>query len=84
VKSDTVGPGEYDIVKPIGATKKGPKWHTESNKKNLKEGLLSTVTPGPGAYNAEKVDIFPIYKYKASSVFVSKVDRDKLYKGAHS
>jgi hypothetical protein len=29
--------------------------------------------PGPGHYNAEKVDIFPIYKYKPSSVFVSKV-----------
>lgn len=45
---------------------------------------MDTVTPGPGAYNAEKVDIFPIYKYKASSVFVSKVDRDKNLRGAHS
>ena len=32
--------------------------------------------PGPGHYNAEKVDIFPIYKYKPSSVFVSKVERN--------
>lgn len=32
--------------------------------------------PGPGHYNAEKVDIFPIYKYKPSSVFVSKVARE--------
>jgi hypothetical protein len=32
--------------------------------------------PGPGYYNAEKVDIFPIYKYKPSSVFVSRVGRD--------
>jgi hypothetical protein len=35
-----------------------------------------TSVPGPGHYNAEKVDIFPIYKYKPSSVFVSKVARD--------
>jgi hypothetical protein len=26
-KKDTVGPGEYEVVKPLGATKKGPTWH---------------------------------------------------------
>ena len=27
LKYDTVGPGDYEIVKPIGAAKKGPTWH---------------------------------------------------------
>lgn len=31
VKQDTVGPGQYDINKGIGATKKGPTWHAPSN-----------------------------------------------------
>lgn len=38
--------------------------------------LVPVNVPGPGHYNADKVDIFPIYKYKPSSVFVSKVARD--------
>lgn len=33
------------------------------------------TTPGPGYYQAEKVEVFPIYKYKQSSMFASKVDR---------
>jgi hypothetical protein len=33
------------------------------------------ATPGPGYYQAEKVEVFPIYKYKQSSMFASKVDR---------
>lgn len=41
---------------------------------------LDKEIPGPGHYNAEKVDIFPIYKYKPSSVFVSKVARDTHHK----
>ena len=32
-------------------------------------------TPGPGHYLAEKTDLAPIYKYKQSSMFASKVDR---------
>lgn len=32
--------------------------------------------PGPGSYNPDKADIFPIYKYKGSGVFLSKVHRD--------
>jgi Sperm-tail PG-rich repeat len=80
VKSDTVGPGEYEVIKPLGATKKGPSWHVSKNQN--KKALTTSVTegsvdiPGPGHYNAEKVDIFPIYKYKPSSVFVSKVARE--------
>jgi hypothetical protein len=41
-------------------------------------------TPGPGHYNGDKVDVFPIYKYKPSSVFVSKVERDKNMKSLKS
>ncbi len=42
-----------------------------------KTGPVDTRPPGPGHYNADKSDIFPIYKYKPSSVFVSKVERSK-------
>ena len=30
---------------------------------------------GPGQYNLDKVEAFPVYKFKESSVFVSKVER---------
>ena len=36
---------------------------------------MDVNTPGPGYYQAEKSDIAPIYKYKQTSVFASKVDR---------
>jgi len=77
VKHDTVGPGEYDIVQPSNSLKKGPKWVApDNNKKKVVPSTADTDIPGPGHYNAEKVDIFPIYKYKPSSVFVSKVARE--------
>lgn len=78
VKSDTVGPGEYEVVKPLADSKKGPTWHLPTKKPKPVPTTtdLEKEIPGPGHYNAEKVDIFPIYKYKPSSVFVSKVARD--------
>jgi len=78
VKSDTVGPGEYEVVKPLVDSKKGPTWHLPTKKPKPVPTTtdLEKEIPGPGHYNAEKVDIFPIYKYKPSSVFVSKVARD--------
>ena len=30
---------------------------------------------GPGQYNLDKVEAFPVYKFKPSSMFVSKVER---------
>jgi hypothetical protein len=65
-------------VKPITAAKKGPAWHPPTKKQKPVPSTtdLEKELPGPGHYNAEKVDIFPIYKYKPSSVFVSKVARD--------
>ena len=35
VKSDTVGPGNYDVVKGLGAEKKGPTWHVPKNKRKV-------------------------------------------------
>jgi hypothetical protein len=40
--------------------------------KNLQS---NSDTPGPGYYLAEKVEVVPVYKYKQSSMFASKVDR---------
>ena len=34
-KNDTVGPGKYDVVKSLGAEKKGPSWHVPTNKKKV-------------------------------------------------
>ena len=77
VKQDTVGPGEYEIAKPIADQKKGPTWHLPKNNKKPVPTTsdFKQEIPGPGHYNAEKVEIFPIYKYKESSVFASKVAR---------
>jgi len=72
-----VGPGNYDVIKSLGESKKGPTWHKNKNERKPIPGDTKEDPPGPGYYNAEKVDIFPIYKYKPSSVFVSKVARDK-------
>ena len=80
VGKDTVGPGKYEVVKEIAkeVQTKGPTWHKPlSRKKALTSSETPIDIPGPGHYNAEKVDIFPIYKYKPSSVFVSKVHRDQ-------
>ena len=35
VKDDRVGPGKYDVVKPLGSTKKGPTWHASKNQSKL-------------------------------------------------
>lgn len=83
VGKDTVGPGTYDVVKNLTEGKKGPSWHLPKHQKKAGASTLvdntktTVLAPGPGHYNAEKVDIFPIYKYKPSSVFVSKVGRDQ-------
>lgn len=71
-----MGPGNYEVVKGIGVERKGPVWKLPTSKSKIPVPNEKTA-PGPGYYNAEKVDVFPIYKYKPSSVFVSKVDRDK-------
>lgn len=78
-----VGPGSYDVTKGLTASKKGPTWHLPSNKPKVPPATDTATIPGPGYYNVEKVEVFPIYKYKPSSVFVSKVNRvaqKSLYK----
>jgi Sperm-tail PG-rich repeat len=88
MKTDTVGPGDYDINRNLG-NRRGPQWHAP---RQTKKSALSTLannrsttvlagvggndpTPGPGYYLAEKAEVFPLYKYKQSSAFASKVDR---------
>ena len=80
VKKDTVGPGNYEVVKSLSSTKKGPTWHVSKNQRKVVPGADKVDPPGPGYYNSDKVDIFPIYKYKPNSVFVSKVDRENANK----
>jgi len=61
VKNDTVGPGEYDIPRTIGAQKKGVvQWQAprQARKPGLSSlvsntiapGNVSSQTPGPGSY----------------------------------
>ncbi len=35
---------------------------------------------GPGQYNVDKVEAFPVYKFKPSSMFASKVERVNYWK----
>jgi hypothetical protein len=89
-KNDTVGPGEYEAPRALGNSRRGMRWQAPKNSKNKGMAALGTRnstsavgvtgvgvdTPGPGHYLAEKTDLAPIYKYKQSSVFASKVDRN--------
>lgn len=82
-----MGPGEYEIPRNLGHSRRGVRWQQPKNNKNKGMAALGTRnstsavgpnsidTPGPGHYLAEKTDLAPIYKYKQSSVFASKVDR---------
>ena len=75
-KQDTVGPGEYEIPRNLGNSRRGVRWQPPKNNKSKGMAALgtrnstSTVavvgvdTPGPGHYLAEKTDLAPIYKYK--------------------
>ncbi len=91
------GPGEYEIARNIGQSRKGVRWQPPKNTKQgglaqlgtqnstTTIGLMGVDTPGPGHYLAEKSDIVPLYKYKQSSVFASKVDRNgRKIRNAHS
>lgn len=57
----------------VGQNGKGPSWHKDQLRKG--ERKSEALNPGPGHYQSDKTEIFPIYKYKPSSVFASKVDR---------
>ena len=68
VKEDRVGPGQYNL--PDSLNNRGVvKWRKQNRKKQKSNNL------GPGHYQVEKTDMFPIYKYKQSSVFASNVER---------
>jgi hypothetical protein len=62
---------------------KGPSWHKNTNVKKSEDRTVALV-PGPGHYQSDKTEIFPIYKYKPSSVFASKVERVRDQKGVSS
>jgi hypothetical protein len=76
INNDRVGPGQYTIPDSFTKLNKGAvKWKNSKsksfhNKKPAKKNQL-----GPGHYQVEKTEIFPVYKYKQSSVFASKVER---------
>jgi hypothetical protein len=39
------------------------------------QGKDKTLNLGPGQYNLDKIEAFPVYKFKPSSMFASKVER---------
>lgn len=76
VKEDRVGPGQYNLPDSFSKTKKGVvKWKNTKSKRFNNKKSTKVDQLGPGHYQVEKTDIFPIYKYKQSSVFASRVER---------
>lgn len=76
VKEDRVGPGQYELPNALANTKKGTVQWKKAKGRRFKSGKQKQVEViGPGHYQVEKTDIFPIYKYKQSSVFASRVER---------
>lgn len=76
-KGDTIGPGQYDVPTAFGAKKqaKGVDWQRSKSKRDLQTIKKKEEVVGPGQYNIDKINIFPIYKFQNSSVFSSKVPR---------
>jgi hypothetical protein len=72
---DRVGPGQYESVNEIATKVKGTDWHSSKMKRTAPGEENKGIMVGPGQYNSEKQEIFPVYKYKQSSVFASKVQR---------
>lgn len=76
LKTDVVGPGQYNVPDTFSKTHKGVvKWKKSKSKRfnGKKQNQVELV--GPGHYQVEKTEMFPIYKYKQSSVFASRVER---------
>ena len=76
VKKDVVGPGQYNVPSTFTKSKSGVvKWGSSKSKRFNDKKTKKAEHLGPGHYQVEKTDIFPIYKYKQSSVFASRVER---------
>jgi len=76
IKEDRVGPGQYELPNSIAGSKKGTiQWKKTKTKRFKTKKPKENNAVGPGHYQVEKTDIFPIYKYMQSSVFASKVER---------
>lgn len=77
-KGDTIGPGQYNIPSAFETKTKGVSWQRSKSKRDLLGGKKQDDI-GPGQYNTDKAllnqNIFPIYKFKNSSIFASKVPR---------
>lgn len=75
VKQDIVGPGHYNVSESLNKNQKGiVKWKKNKSKR-FKQKSNKQPSLGPGHYQVEKTEIFPIYKYKPTSVFASRVER---------
>jgi hypothetical protein len=48
-------------------------FHTSTSKRDVFSHISHATTDkiGPGAYNSDKMPVFPLYKYQQSSVFSS-------------
>lgn len=71
-----VGPGHYKTED--GQKKKSGclEWKQNKDKRSGPFDIIpASGNLGPGQYNVEKSQIIPIYKYKESGVFASKVKR---------
>jgi len=72
-KGDTIGPGQYNIPGSFEKKKsKGLSWQRSKSKRDLynMKNKTNVDFSTPRDYN-----IFPIYKFKNSSVFASQVPR---------
>lgn len=78
--ADKIGPGHYQMKDSFNILK-GTNWHQSRTHRRSFTSGNTAPSLGPGCYNSDKTDIFPIYKYKPSSVFLSRVERLKGSKG---
>jgi hypothetical protein len=73
-KGDTIGPGQYNVPSSFSTSNnfKGLSWQRSKSKREL-YNLKSK--PNVDFITPRDYNIFPIYKFKNSSVFASKVPR---------
>jgi len=74
-KGDTIGPGQYNVPSCFEAKKAhGLKWQNSKSKRELYDTKNKTNVD---FVTSRDYNIFPIYKFKNSSVFASNVPRMK-------
>jgi hypothetical protein len=76
-KGDCVGPGQYTIHSDQRTL--GTSWHKSKSQRNFYRSSTATGPQvGPGAYTKFKVKVEPMYKFKESSAFACKSQRDQM------